>query len=1090
MTRSSSASAAVAVDESDEPEEVAFDDASKSRSSSAAVVATPLTSSPASSSSSSPAAAAPPPPLSPTYPHLGPASLAALEALEWRTLCSHVARLASTSAGRAASRLGLELGDSRERSRELGSLTAAAALMEGELGRELDFGGTSTSRARSAASRAERGGALSGSELVAVASLAAGAVRLSASVSAAASAAGEGDDAASAAEGFPRKWKKPPREGEDARRRAKAETEAAKGGAATLRPLSAPAASLNRAPLRDLAAKLFACLDDDGFVRDSAADGLRAARTRLRTAEARARAAVKGRGGGASGNETGGGSGSGSAAERGGRFCVALPDGAPPPRGAVLLGGGGGVRYWEPPGLVSLNNALSAARAEAAAAEDAARFALSGAVAEKFSDLEQAFEFVLLCDLAAARARYGVWIGGGVLASLHELGERDGAARRGGKARGGSGGGSGGGGGGEGETPPPSSSPSPSPPSPFSVELRDLRQPLLLGSHLLARDAEAAAAKRRGRAAKGGAGGGGGGGGSGGGGGAAAGGGGGASAAAAANRASTAAAAASALAAAGVTALPSLSLAEREEQRTAQQQQKKIPPPPVPIDVLIPSRARVVVVTGPNTGGKTAALKAIGLAALAAAAGVPIPASPTGGRGATARVPWFSRVFADVGDAQSLGGGLSTFSGHLARVSAARREAAKAQVEAVLTSSSASSSGKSSGGLVGDDALFLIDELGTGTDPQEGAALGAALLRALAGADLLQRRKSGGGGASNTVGRRSNAGVGLTLATTHHSSLAALKAQDAAELLRRRRRAEDEEQKGGGRGPRRAAEAAVVVESRFENAAADFDVTSLAPTRKLLWGVPGKSAALDVAASLGLDPRVVEAARGKLAETTGLAALVAAGAVDDGGAPGSRGRPTSLDAAAADIEALRAGAARDRRLAAEARAAAAVERARAAELGSRAEEASAAAALEAASAVAAAVRKGEQALKDKARARAAAERERDRERDRELAAAEAAAAEAAAEAERLAALAARGPWKPRVGDPVFVPRLRSSGTIASLHDGGRQLGIRLGGGALAMTTRVSVEEVERVAAESGTASESAAARKRSAKKGGVPWKRL
>ena len=87
----------------------------------------------------------------------------------------------------------------------------------------------------------------------------------------------------------------------------------------------------------------------------------------------------------------------------------------------------------------------------------------------------------------------------------------------------------------------------------------------------------------------------------------------------------------------------------------------------------------------------------------------------------------------------------------------------------------------------------------------------------------------------------------------------------------------------------------------------------------------------------------------------------------------------------------------------------------------------------------------------------------------------------------MLALAARGPWKPKVGDSVFVPRLRSSGTVSSVHDGGRQLGIRLGSGALgAMTTRVSVEEVERVVSVGGSGG-SAAEKK---KKKGVPWKRL
>ena len=114
------------------------------------------------------------------------------------------------------------------------------------------------------------------------------------------------------------------------------------------------------------------------------------------------------------------------------------------------------------------------------------------------------------------------------------------------------------------------------------------------------------------------------------------------------------------------------------------------------------------------------------------------------------------------------------------------------------------------------------------------------------------------------------------------------------------------------------------------------------------------------------------------------------------------------------------------------------------------------------------------------------ERTEAREREQQRAAAEAVAAAEAAEAEAAALLAAQGPWKPQLGESVFIPRLRSSGTISSLHDGGRQLGVRLGGGAMAMTTRVAVEEVERVVEESAAEKER---RKKSAKKG-VPWKRL
>jgi DNA mismatch repair protein MutS2 len=105
------------------------------------------------------------------------------------------------------------------------------------------------------------------------------------------------------------------------------------------------------------------------------------------------------------------------------------------------------------------------------------------------------------------------------------------------------------------------------------------------------------------------------------------------------------------------------------------------------------------VISGPNTGGKTATLKAVGLLVLMALSGVPLPAQ-------AARVPWFDDVHADVGDAQDLAQSLSTFSGHLRRIAELLRVATKR-------------------------SLVLLDELGTGTEPKEGEALGRALLLAL-----------------------------------------------------------------------------------------------------------------------------------------------------------------------------------------------------------------------------------------------------------------------------------------------------------------------------------------------------------------------
>ena len=194
----------------------------------------------------------------------------------------------------------------------------------------------------------------------------------------------------------------------------------------------------------------------------------------------------------------------------------------------------------------------------------------------------------------------------------------------------------------------------------------------------------------------------------------------------------------------------------------------------VPIDVIVKPETKVVAITGPNTGGKTVTLKTMGLAALMAKAGMFVPAKEP-------VLPWFEVVLADIGDEQSLQQSLSTFSGHIRRIS---------RIIAAIKDNDANS-------------LILLDEVGAGTDPAEGSALAIALLKYLAEHGLL------------------------TIATTHYGELKALKYQD----------------------------------DRFENASVEFDDSSLQPTYRLLWGIPGRSNALTIAERLGLNTDIVEEAQ-------------------------------------------------------------------------------------------------------------------------------------------------------------------------------------------------------------------------------------
>ncbi|MGE5656543.1 MAG: endonuclease MutS2 [Actinomycetota bacterium] len=215
----------------------------------------------------------------------------------------------------------------------------------------------------------------------------------------------------------------------------------------------------------------------------------------------------------------------------------------------------------------------------------------------------------------------------------------------------------------------------------------------------------------------------------------------------------------------------------------------------VPIDLLIQPHIRVVAITGPNTGGKTVTLKTLGLAALMAKAGLFLPAREP------VELPWFEYVLADIGDEQSIEQSLSTFSGHIRRISRILKAIGEGQTPPVTAETETDSVAATP--LPSPQSLILLDEVGAGTDPSEGSALAIALLQYLADHALL------------------------TIATTHFGELKALKYED----------------------------------NRFENASVEFDDSSLKPTYRLLWGIPGRSNALTIAKRLGLLPEIAEQAQ-------------------------------------------------------------------------------------------------------------------------------------------------------------------------------------------------------------------------------------
>ncbi|MGQ9754118.1 MAG: endonuclease MutS2 [Thermaceae bacterium] len=207
-------------------------------------------------------------------------------------------------------------------------------------------------------------------------------------------------------------------------------------------------------------------------------------------------------------------------------------------------------------------------------------------------------------------------------------------------------------------------------------------------------------------------------------------------------------------------------------------------PNPVRNSLTLDENTRLLLITGPNMGGKTALLKTVGLAALMAQSGLFVPAEE-------AELPFFEGVYADIGDEQSIQESLSTFASHLLRIKAMLQEATKS-------------------------SLILIDELGSGTDPEEGAALSQALLEAFL--------------AKGCYG----------LVSTHLSPLKAFAQRTPG----------------------------------VKNASFRFDLEALRPTYELLLGVPGRSYALAIAKRLALDEGVLARAEALLPEGGRLEALL------------------------------------------------------------------------------------------------------------------------------------------------------------------------------------------------------------------------
>jgi DNA mismatch repair protein MutS2 len=198
----------------------------------------------------------------------------------------------------------------------------------------------------------------------------------------------------------------------------------------------------------------------------------------------------------------------------------------------------------------------------------------------------------------------------------------------------------------------------------------------------------------------------------------------------------------------------------------------------VPVTLELEGDRRQLVITGPNTGGKTVTLKTVGLLALMAQSGIPVPAD-------RAEMPVFDAILADIGDYQSIEQNLSTFSAHVTNIDFISRTATS-------------------------ESLVLLDELGSATDPEEGAALAVAI------SDHFRK-------------------IGcMSVISTHHTSLKVYGANTAGVI----------------------------------NAAVGFNETTLQPTYELKIGIPGASAGINIAQRLGLNSAIIDSARGRLSTQT------------------------------------------------------------------------------------------------------------------------------------------------------------------------------------------------------------------------------